>query len=137
MAKITNMPRFCWAIFYLLVAAALLLCSGNKVFYLEPIPNSYNLFRFVWCVSSCCFGFSMLAFSISVNGKVDHKSTVPKYFTFYPAMLLAFSCASFSIFNALSATNGYIFYYASFAISFSLTILIDDFRDIVLKAIGK
>lgn len=137
MAKITNLPRFCWAIFYLLLSGIGVLILHKNMFYFEPVSNSYNLFRFIWCFSSCCFGFSMLAFSISINGKTDHKSTIPKYFTLYPALLGAFSCISFSIFNAISSTSGYIFYYASFALGFTLAILIDDFGKIVLRVCGK
>ncbi len=135
--KITNVPRFCWAIFYLSLSLMLVVIFFKKIFYLEALPNSYNLFRFIWCIISSCFGFSMLAFSISISGKEDHKSTIPKYLTFYPMMLLAFSCASFSIFNAISATNGYIFYYASFALSFSLAYQIDRFFEIIMRAFDK
>ena len=130
MVKIAHKDRLFFSIIYFIIALSIFLIFKKQIFYLEP-EETYNFFRFLWCVSCSFFGFSILALLLTFF-ELPLIPSVPSYITLYPAMLMVASCAGFSIFNALKPTNGYIFYYASFAFCFTLGYFVDSLKDIFL-----
>lgn len=132
MAKIAHKDRLIFAIIYFIVALGIFVIFKKQIFYLEP-KESYNIFRLLWCLSCSFLGFSTLALLIAFSlPEILLIPSIPSYITLYPFMLIVVSCVGFSIFNALKVTNGYIFYYASFALCFTLGYFVDSLQSILL-----
>ncbi len=138
--KVANYPRLFFSIGYLLVSVSILKFFHDRIFYLEP-TEGYNFFRFLWCIACSFLGFSTLAFWLSAtppNPRFGpYISTIPNYIAYYPFVLVMVSCIGFSIFSAIKATNGYVFYYASFVTCVILGYLADYFWQIIGKAIER
>lgn len=139
MEKIHNYPRLIFSIGYFVVGFVIVGLLYKEIFYLEP-RETYNFFRFLWCIACSLLGFSVLACRLAFTPPMPppigpYISTIPSYITYYPFMLIVVSSLSFSVFNAIDVTSGYIFYYASFALCFILGYFIDGFWHIVEKII--
>ena len=138
--RVANYPRLFFSMGYFLVSVSIVWFFREKIFYLNP-TEGYNFFRFLWCIACSFLGFSALAFLLAVtppNPKLGpYVSIIPNYITYYPFILIIISCLVFSIFSSIKATNGYIFYYASFVTCFILGYLADYFWQIIGKLIER
>ena len=134
--KVANWPRLFFSIIYFTLSILIIILFHSKIFYLTP-QETYNFFRFLWCISCSCLGFSILAFQLSItqpNPKFGpYISTIPSYITYYPFLLIMVSCLIFSIFNSIVATNGYIFYYATFGTCSIVGYFVDNCFQIIMK----
>ncbi|MDP3143497.1 MAG: hypothetical protein Q8N14_06165 [Candidatus Omnitrophota bacterium] len=138
MTKIENCPRLIFSIIYFILSVSIIIFYRDKIFYLYP-TETFNLFRFLWCIACSLLGFSFLALVLALTrpNPGPYIPTIPSYITYYPIMLILISCLIFSIFNAIEVTRGYIFYYASGAICCILGYQVDMFWLIIGRFIAK
>jgi hypothetical protein len=127
--------RIMWAVGYLVVAFLIILIYNKQIFYLDSNKSTYDFFRFLWCIVSSFLGFFAVACKIAFDGKSSSPNL--RYATYYPLLLIAISCISFSALSIFRTTSGYIFYYASFAVCFILAFRVDYFTEIVLRFLPK
>ena len=134
--KPINVWRVVFSAAYFLVFALLLLIFWTKMVYLDPSKNSWNLYRFVWCLAFTSFGFSSVAFYFRRHAP----SPFPQYLIQYPFQLGAMAALVFSILHIFQSTGGYVFYYLSSSVCFTLGFLVDEyfgmFKSIVSKVSG-
>ena len=134
--KPMNVWRIIFSAAYFLIFALLLLIFWTKMVYLDPPKNSWNLCRFVWCLAFTAFGFSSIAFCHRRNPKTPF----PEYVAQYPFQLGAMAALVFSILHIFQSTSGYVFYYLSSSVCFTLGFLVDEyfgmFKSIVSKVSG-
>ncbi len=136
--KVVDRARLFFSIVYLLISVSIVVFLREKIFYLAP-SETYNFFRFLWCIACSFLGFSVLAFQLSITtpGPRGYAPTIPSYISYYPFMLMVLACLGFSIFSSIEATSGYIFYYASFMICSILGYAVDYFWQIIRKLIER
>ncbi len=132
--KEVNWPRVYFAIIYFLISLILLFISyKNDVLYLNIPTSSYNLIRFVWCISFVSMGFS----GIALNTRHNPNSPLPEYLTRYPFLLLVIASMVFSGLHLFKATSGYLFYYLSASLGFTFGYMADRYYGFVLSLIDK
>jgi hypothetical protein len=125
--------RVFFSIAYLAIAAGIIYFRRHEMFYIEPQVGSYQLDRFLWCLSASFIGFSVLVFQLWRH----QESTFPTYITYYPAMLAVISALVFSISHLFVASSGFVFYYLSFAACFILAFSVDSFWGYTLSIVKK
>lgn len=125
--KQVNKLRVIFSVLYLLLGILLIFLFRKEMFYLEPKVDTYNIYRFLWCLSASFFGFAGIAFHVR---HID-SSPWPSYVTYYPWFLLVISTLSFSLFHLFSITSGFVFYYISFSLCVLLSYWVDSFWTIV------
>lgn len=128
-----NWKRVFCATFYFAVSLALILLRRGQLFSFEPIPNSHNVDRFLWCVACSLLGFSVLAFRLHRHPK----SPFPLYVSYYPFMLAVISALVFSACHLFDATSGFVFYYLSFGLCSVFAFLVDNFWKLVQSVIQR
>lgn len=135
--KTINRHRFGFGIFFILLSIAIVILwtyyFDFEMYYPNVKKDSFNLGRFLWCVSSSFFGFSILA----IQGMYNQKSPYLLYTTYYPSILLVISCLVFSIIHLFDKSSSFIFYYLSFAFCFILSFLVDSFWAIIISLTQK
>jgi len=78
-----NWWRVFFSIAYLVAGGGIIYVRRQEMFYLEQQVASYQLDRFLWCLSASFLGFSVLVFQLWRHPK----SPFPTYITYYPVML--------------------------------------------------
>jgi len=134
--KILNKARVAFSIIYLMIAVALFLFFRKSIFYFKVPKDTWNFPRFIWCCVSVSLGFSAIAFGL----RYHDRSPLPEYFTHYPFQLLAMATLVYSLLQIFEATSGYLFYYLSFSICFTLGYMIDQywgFFKALIEKVGK
>ncbi len=121
--KEINKLRVFFSIFYFLIAIALILFFRDKIFYFQSLENSWNIYRLIWCYSGSALGFAFIA----LTWRHVKKSPLPEYLTHYPFQLLAISTIVFGGLHLFEITSGYLFYYFSFGLCFTLGYLADSY----------
>jgi len=131
--KTINWQRVVFSILYLLLSVLLIYIFRDKIFYFQPYENSWNIYRFIWCIAGVSLGFSVVAFALR-----HHKRTpLPEYITHYPAQLIAMATLVFGVLHIFEATRGYLFYYLSFSLCFTLGYLVDSYWSFVISLINR
>lgn len=131
-----NWKRVLFSIFYLLLALLLLLLCflfHKCVFYFETEENTWNGYRFPWCLSAVLFGF----FTAAVTQWRNQNSPIPMYITNYPLQLIAMATLVFGGLHIFDATSGYLFYYLSFGLCFTLGHLVDSYWSFIKAIISR
>jgi hypothetical protein len=128
-----NPWRVFFSVVYLAIAVSIVLFRRDEIFYLEPRLASYQLDRFLWCLSASFFGFFILAFHL----RRVQESPFPAYVTYYPAILVAQAALVLSITHCFTASSGFTFYYLSFAVCFILAVTIDNFWNLISSVVSK
>lgn len=131
--KKINRFRVMFAVAYFLISIFLLVLFWKNLFYFEVPKESLNLYRLVWCISFTSLGFSLIAFEY----KYHKPSPFPKYVVHYPFQLLAMAALVFSVLHIFQATSGYLFYYFSASLSFTLGYMVDRYWGFIESAVGK
>jgi len=125
--------RIIFTIIYFVLAVLIVIIWNQKIFYLSVISDSYNLYRYLWCISCSSFGFSVLSFHV----RTHPNSPFPSFITYYPVLLFVISALVFSICHLFEATSNFVFYYLSFGLCFAMGYLIDNFWTILSSLIKK
>jgi hypothetical protein len=132
-----NKTRLWFAVGYLILSAVfLVLCLASvraRVFYLHPKPDSFNAWRFLWCVAFSFVGFTALSFRLWRHDK----SPYPLHVFYYPPLLLIISSLVFSACHVSEATSGFVFYYLSSALCFVFAFLVDSFWKFARSIVNK
>ena len=123
--------RIIFTLFYFIIACLIVIIWKDKIFYMKIIDDSYNWYRFLWCLCSSFLGFSVLSFHVR-----NHKnSPFPSFITYYPFLLFVISALVFSVCHLFDKSSGFIYYYLSFPICFILGYLVDSFWGIITSII--
>ncbi len=128
-----NKKRLCFSLLYFVLAGVLIFIFWNGMFYFEAEKNSWNIYRFIWCFSATALGFFVVALSyirLSV-------SPCPDYAIHYPFQLMAISALVFGGLNLFEATKGYLFYYLSFGLCYTLGYLVDSYWSFIKMVIKR
>lgn len=128
-----NIKRLCFTLLYFALAGVLIFIFRNDMFYFEVQKNSWNIYRFIWCFSAAALGFFVVALSyirLSV-------SPWPGYAIHYPLQLLAISSLVFGGLHLFEATKGYLFYYFSFGLCYTLGYLVDSYWSFIKMVIKR
>ena len=132
-----NWKRVLFSIIYLLLALLFLLLIflkfRERVFYFAVKEKTWNGYRFLWCLSAVLLGF----FTAAVAQWHNAKSPLPLYITHYPLQLIAMATLVFGALHIFEATSGYLFYYLSFGLSFTLGHLVDSYWSFIKAVIGR
>ncbi|MHA1336271.1 MAG: hypothetical protein ACTSPW_11075 [Promethearchaeota archaeon] len=129
--NITKVWRIIFSIIYATCAILIFFINKEKIFYIKPIIDSYNWYRFLWCLSGSLLGFSVLSFHIR-----NHPlSPFPSFLTYYPFLLIMISAIVFSVCHLFDKTSGFVFYYISFPICFTLGYLVDNYWNFLTSLI--
>ena len=128
-----NWPRIVFAIIFFIIACVIIYFGRNKIFYHTAIENSYNGYRFLWCLACSLIGFSFLV----IQTLYHPKSPIPSYLKYYPFMLILISALGFSACHLFENTRGFVFYYLSFSFCVISSFLVDEFWRIVMSLIKK
>ena len=131
--KAINWKRIGCSLAYLILGGLIVYIRRDSILYLSPDPVAYNFDRFLWCLASSFFGFSILAFSL----KGHPKTPFPVYYSYYPFVLIVISAIVFSILHLFDKTSSFVFYYLSFAACFVLSFMIDQFWSIISTIIKR
>ena len=131
--KVINRSRVWFSIMYALIALVFFIIFDDKMFYFNVQENSWNIYRFVWCCIAVSLGFAVIAFSTRFNPR----SPIPEYIFHYPPQLIAMATLVFSALHIFQATSGFIFYYLSFGMCFTLGYLVDSYWTFVVTIIGR
>ena len=129
--KPINKFRVFFALIYLIIPIIIVIIRIKTIFYINYNANSYNFDRFLWCLSSSLFGFSIIAFHL----RYHEKNPFPSYITYYPFILLMMASLIFSILHIFNQTSGFVFYYISFSLCFILSFFVDNFFAVILKVL--
>jgi len=129
--KTVNWRRVLFSILYFLLAIGLVLYFRDNMFFFQPDETSWNFYRFIWCIASVSLGFSTLAFNL----RHISRNPMPEYVTHYPLQLIAVATLVFGTLHIFEATRGYLFYYLSFSLCFTLGYLVDSYWSFVLTII--
>ncbi len=105
--KELNKSRLGCSIVYFGISIILFLVFRKEIFYFIVPVNSWNIPRFIWCISAVLLGFSGLAFKL----RFRNISPFPEYITHYPFQLLSMAALVFAVLHIFDATSGYLFYY--------------------------
>jgi hypothetical protein len=122
-----NVLRVYCAIFYFVFGIFLIHLFRSDIFYRHVDINSWNIYRYIWCLASSCIGFASIAL---VLRKIQ-ENPFPAYVTHYPLQLLAMSALIFAVLHLSTRTSGFIFYYLSFALCFTMGYLVDSYWSFV------
>jgi len=131
--RVVNRTRVWFSIIYAFIALVLFLIFIDKLFYFKVQENSWNFYRFVWCCIAVLLGFAAIAFT----GRFHPKSPLPEYLVHYPFQLVAMATLVFSALHIFEVTSGFIFYYLSFGLCFTLGYLVDSYWAFVMAVIGR
>lgn len=134
--KKINKARLIFSIAYFVLSIILFLIFRKHIFYFVVPSDSWNIPRFIWCISSVLLGFSCVAFRF----RRHDKTPLPEYITHYPLQLLAMATLVFAVLHIFDATSGYLFYYLSFSICFTMGYMVDKywgFVESLIKKVGK
>ena len=128
-----NWTRVIFSVVYFLLGFLTIYILRDNIFYLLAKKDSYNIYRFYWCLSSSAIGFAVI-----VLRTIYHpKSPFPTYITYYPFILVLISTLVFSVLHLFESTSGFVFYYFSFSLCFMLSYLIDKFWDMIFVLLKK
>ena len=94
--KDINYLKVGYSIGYGVLGIAIIYLFHEKIFYTVVLNDSYNFYRFIWCLSSSAIGFSFLVFQL----RFDLRSPLPSYLVYYPVLLIVIS--------AIGKSHGYI-----------------------------
>ena len=128
-----NWQRVLFSLFYLALAIVLFFTFRDNMFYFKVEETSWNTYRFVWCCISVFSGFAVLAFAL----RRHPKTPFPEYLTHYPFQLIAMAALAFGVLHIFDATSGYLFYYLSFGLCFTLGYLVDSYWSFVMGIISR
>ena len=128
-----NWLRIFFSIIYFCASIILFLIFRDNIFYFEIPKNSWNFYRLIWCYCSVSLGFALVAFAFMYH----ESSPLPKYLTHYPLQLLVMATLVYSILQIFPATSGYLFYYLSFSLCFTLGFMVDRYWGIIESIVGK
>jgi hypothetical protein len=128
-----NKLRVIFSVAYFLIFVLLLVIFRKNIFYFEVPKESLNLYRLIWCISFTSLGFSLVAFEY----RYHKPSPFPKYVIHYPFQLLAMAALIFSVLHIFEATSGYLFYYLSASLCFTLGYMVDRYWGFIESAVGK
>ena len=128
-----NKKRVGCSIVYFVISIILFSIFRRDIFYFAVPEDSWNVPRFIWCISSVSLGFSGVAFAL----RYHDRTPFPEYFTHYPFQLLAMATLVFSALHIFDATSGYLFYYLSFSLCFTMGFMVDRYWGFVESLIGK
>lgn len=128
-----NKARVLFSIAYLAIAIILFLLFRKRIYYFDVPAEFWNIPRFIWCISSVTFGFSLVAFAL----RFHNRTPFPEYVTYYPFQLVAMATLVFSVLHIYEATSGYLFYYLSFSMCFTMGFMVDKYWEIIESLIGK
>lgn len=128
-----NKARVGFSAVYFIVSIILFLIFRKDIFYFAVPADFWNIPRFVWCVSSVSFGFSCVAFGL----RFQEPTPFPEYITHYPFQLLAMATLVFAVLHIFAATRGYLFYYLSFSMCFTMGYMVDKYWGFIESLIGK
>lgn len=131
--------RFIGAVAYFLAAVVLLIVIvvwnyKYGYFYDQPLQGFANWRRLIWCSMWSCFGFAAVAHKSSLSPHGN--SAWPSYATSYLFVLAHVVLITFSLLQAFSGTQTYVFYFISAPICFSMSYLIDDVLKEKLKILS-
>jgi len=132
MGKEGNSEKINWwrvycAIFYFVLGILLIYIFRDDIFYPDVDITTWNIYRYIWCLASSCMGFASIAL---VLRKIKD-NPFPAYVTHYPLQLLAMSALIFAVLHLSTRTSGFVFYYLSFALCFTLGYLVDSYWSFV------
>ena len=128
-----NKARLGFSIVYFTISVLLFFIFKNQIFYFHVPAESWNIPRFIWCISSVSLGFSLVAFAL----RFHNRTPFPEYITHYPFQLVAMATLVFAVLHIFEATSGYLFYYLSFSICFSMGFMVDRYWGLIESLIGK
>lgn len=131
--KKINTARVCCAIAYFIVSLLPFIVYRKELFYFTVPDESWNYLRFLWCLSAISLGFSLIAFAF----RRIAKSPFPEYITHYPLQLIAMATLVFSVLHIFEATSGYLFYYLSFSLCFTMGFMVDRYWGFVQSLINR
>ena len=131
--KPINRWRVFFSVVYFVIAVGIVFIWRDQIFYLELRPASYQLDRFLWCLSASFFGFAVLAFRL----RHVPESPFPVYVTYYLPILVAQAALVFSITHCFKASSGFTFYYLSFAVCFILAVTVDNFWNLINSVVSR
>ena len=131
--KKLNWARVLFSVFYVVVAIALFFSFRENMFYFKVEENSWNTYRFAWCCIGVFLGFATVAFAL----RCHRPSPFPEYLTHYPFQLAAMASLVFGGLHIFDATSGYLFYYLSFGLCFTLGYLVDSYWSFVRAIIDR
>ena len=114
-----NQTRVIFSILYFILGFLIIYIFRDNIFYLLAEKDSYNIYRFYWCLSSSAIGFAFIILQTIHNPK----SPLPSYLNYYPFILVLISTLVFSVLHIFESTSGFVFYYFSFSLCFLLGIL--------------
>jgi hypothetical protein len=136
-ADTLNWKRVVFSLIYLLLALLLLSLIffrfRERVFYFALEEKTWHGYRFLWCLSAVLLGF----FTAAVAQWHNAKSPLPLYITHYPLQLIAMATLVFGALHIFEATSGYLFYYLSFGLCFTLGHLVDSYWAFIKAIIGR
>ncbi len=128
-----NKSRLAFAILYFLLGCLIIRLFRRDMFYLSPKEDSWNVHRFLWCIACTFWGFAAVAFQL----RCHNTSPFPEYIFYYPLQLVAMACLVFSVLHLWDRTEGYVFYYLSFSLCFSLGFLVDSYWSFIKGLLTK
>jgi len=119
-------PRFrrFFAGLYFAIAVGIVVIFWREIFYLNPATDSYNWYRYLWCVSASFIGFAVLA--IQLRDRETRDPRLP-YCLYYPTLLLVIAGIVFSATHLFKPSRGYVFYYLAASVCFILAFTVDRF----------
>lgn len=131
--KRINWARVVFSIIYAIVAIGLFLIFRDTMFYFKAEDNSWNIHRFIWCCIAVSLGFAAIAFGL----RHHTRSPLPEYLTHYPFQIVAMAALVFGSLHIFEATSGYLFYYLSFGLCFTLGYLVDSYWSFIMTVVGR
>jgi len=122
-----------FSILYAIVALTLFGIFRDTMFYFKAEENSWNIYRFIWCCVGVSLGFAAIALGL----RCHPRSPLPEYLTHYPLQLVAMAALAFGGLHIFDATSGYLFYYLSFGLCFTLGYLVDSYWSFIMRVVGR
>ena len=122
-----NWKRIVFSIIYAGLSISLIILLHQKIFYFEEEVSSWNLYRFLWCLCCTSLGFSAIAF----HWRHKETSPYPEYITLYFPLIIVISSLIFGLLHLLERATGFIFYYLSGSLCFTLGFFIDSYKQLL------
>ncbi|MBU4369444.1 hypothetical protein KKG58_01630 [Patescibacteria group bacterium] len=106
-----------------LIIVSLIFLGSDFMFYNNEIKSINNYPRFLWSLSWCFIGFSLIAYQSSRN---EHNvPAIPVYIIVYFPTLIMISLLVFGFLHIFQSTSNYLFYCLSAPMSFIMSFGID------------
>ncbi|OGW81017.1 MAG: hypothetical protein A3G33_01420 [Omnitrophica bacterium RIFCSPLOWO2_12_FULL_44_17] len=122
------------AILFLLLGYWIIYFNRKSLFYF-PAKDSFDDMPRLWgCIAASFIGFAFLAFK-SIPSK---KTTFPwTYLWYYPVLCIIGATLIFAVCQLFERSNGYLFYFLAFPLSFISANLTDYFWTVILHRLLK